>query len=210
MPETSYLSKRQISTLWDAADYANHLNRPLSTFITLVWQFVGINDQTKADKAFAAFTAKLRPWLIAKTGGYYAVWVAENSPDRGYHHHLLAHAPREITPKLREAAKAWLPKRRHPQKAHALDIRLPWVNVNPIKAQYGQLRYISKAMDYSAEMVDRETGEVFNLASWLGVKPKEGKALTGLVLGKRCGASESLGALIRSHAEFPSRFECFA
>ena len=210
MTRTNYLSKRQVTTLWDAADYANHLNRPFNTFITLVWQFVGISEQPKADKAFAAFTAKLRPWLIAKTGGYFAAWVAENSPDRGYHHHLLAHASHEITPDLREAAKAWLPKCRHPQKARALDIQLPWANANPTKAQYGQLRYISKAMDYDAEMVERETGEVFNLASWLGVKPKEGKALTGLVLGKRCGASESLGALARSKAEFPSRFECFA
>lgn len=210
MTRTNYLSKRQVTTLWDAADYANHLKRPLTAFITLVWQFVGISDQPKADKAFAAFTAKLRPWLIAKTGGYYAVWVAENSPDRGYHHHLLAHAPRENTPELREAAKAWLPKRRHRQKAHALDIRLPYDNAKPANVQRGLVQYMSKAMDYDAEMVERETGEVFNLASWLGVKPKEGKALTGLVLGKRCGASESLGALARSKAEFPSRFECFA
>lgn len=72
------------------------------------------------------------------------------------------------------------------------------------------LRYACKATDYVADLVDRETGELVNLTSMLGIEPREGKALSGFVKGKRRGWSESLGAAAQSRSCFQSRFERFA
>lgn len=188
--ESYGLTVAQIAKLAAAEAHARHIDRPFTRFITVHWQSAGVPlaHMTKATGRFLDLMGK----AIARHGGQTAwVWVAENGPGKGGHVHLLVHVPGHLVPVLTRLQRGWVKAiTGRPYRSRVLHSR-------PIGGRVGL-------------EIANPTIHAVNLAATLGyvlkgASPGAAEAFGldrrepgGLVVGKRCGTSENIGAAARA------------
>jgi hypothetical protein len=118
------------------------------------------------------------------------IWVHENCGPKGGHCHLLAHVPAALVPVVRKLQIGWLgritgqPYRKNVIHSDPIGGRLGLEQGNP--ELYGANLYA--ALGYVLKGADPHAAAEFELER---VQPG------GLVIGKRCGTSENIGATAR-------------
>ena len=179
------LSPTAVRNMIDAAEYAYWSNHPLNRFVTIHLEKAGVH--LTAHAFITKLTKQIGDWLrVSKMPPCY-LWVLENHSPTGLHVHLLFHVPRDRQREFSNRLRTWI--------KHAGGKRRPGVlNSKPIgrkpdepsggryiAALEGLLKYLLKGSDP-------------RLCHDLGIRHTP----QGVVRGKRCAVSESLGQKARA------------
>lgn len=176
--QSKYVNRRQASNFLQAARFAEEIGRPLNLLVTINMEQLGCPaDQVSADFERLRdnhFTRWLR--YTSKTSQPAYTWTIENGEVNLTHVHWVVHVPSH----LREAFEKKLPE---------------WV----AKVIGGSFQHVDGAIRV------KKAGNPKTLGSYLmkGINPKCATFYKirpknqGLVYGKRCGISASLGPKAR-------------
>lgn len=210
---TKHLTLNQAHALIAAASHAFCIDRPLSVMITVHFNQAGI---TRPHAFITAFFKLAGDWLRAKSKeSPYYVWVLENAPNKGLHLHALIHVPYALLQKFTETAERWVEKLGSNYRLNATKRKY----VDNFKRR--QRLFDQKGSGWVAKWAD----ETWHYLGWWGhqnnrhgLKGALGYMLKGLdkcscdylgiehvdeglVTGKRCGFSESLGRAAKRKLE---------
>jgi hypothetical protein len=187
---THHIGWRQARNLQDAIHYADRklaaLGIPLNTFATINFGHIACTPE-----AVSALFEKLRDnhfvrWLRYGTSELaYYVWVIENAG--AYTHiHWIPHLPKSLRATFDTKLAEWLAR-----VAGTTTCRESAINIKPVTHLRGLGLYLLKGMDP-------------RYAARCGVK----HVPQGLVYGKRCGISKSLGPAHRARLRVgPPRYQ---
>jgi len=177
---TRHIGWRQARNLREAIYYADkrlvEVRRPLNTFVTINFGHTACSPAVVS----AAFE-KLRDnhfvrWLRYGTSDLpYYVWVIENAGGNT-HVHWVLHLPKSLRASFDTKLSEWLAR-----VAGTITCRESAINIEPVTNLRGLGRYLMKGMDP-------------RYAPRCGVR----HIPQGLVYGKRCGISKSLGPASRT------------
>ena len=180
---THHIGSRQARNLREAIHYADkrlvELGRPLNTFATINFGHTACSSEIVS----AAFE-KLRDnhfvrWLRYETSDLsYYVWVIENAGGNT-HVHWVLHLPKSLRAAFEIKIAEWLAR-----VAGTITCKESAINIKPVTDLRGLGLYLLKGMDP-------------RYAPRFGVK----HVPQGLVYGKRCGVSKSLGPASRASSE---------
>jgi hypothetical protein len=160
--------------------------------ITIHWEAAGVplDGMAKATGRFIDLMTK----TIVRHGGKTAwLWVHEGGEKKGGHCHLLAHVPGDLMPTMTKLQRGWLRRiTNRPYKASVIRSR-------PIGGRLGvetanpalHASNLEVALAYLLKGADPAAAERYGL---------ERKEHGGLVIGKRCGTSQNIGAKARKIA----------
>jgi hypothetical protein len=179
---TQHIGWRQAQNFLEAIRYADvnlvELSRPLNTFATINFghiacfpEVVSAIFETLRDNHFVR-------WLRYGTSDLsYYVWVIENSGGNT-HVHWVLHLPKSLRAAFEIKLTEWLVR-----VAGTITCRESAINIKPVTNLRGLGRYLLKGIDP-------------RYAARCGVN----HVPQGLVYGKRCGISKSLGPASRTRA----------
>ena len=190
--ESHALTAAQIANLRAAERHASQIGLPLTRMITIHWEAAGVplEGMVRATGRFTDLLGK----LLARHGRRSAwLWVMENGEKKGGHCHMLAHVPADLVATLTAQQRRWLhtitgrPYRSRVIHSKPIGGRLGLEHGNP------QLHAanVKVALSYVIKGADREAG------AKLGLERLEAG---GLVLGKRCSASQNINKKARRDA----------
>lgn len=187
--ESHALSSAQVDNLIAAARHADLIGLPFTRMISIHWEAAGVPLDGMA-KATGRFTDFLTKALARHGSGTALLWAHENGESKGGHLHLLVHAPADLVLILTGLQISWL--RRITGRAYRKRV----IRSDPIGGRLGleignpdlhasnrdvALAYVLKGADAAA-------------AAQFGLERLEPG---GLVIGKRCGWSQNIGAKAR-------------
>ena len=179
---TRQIDQRQARNLMEAIRYADthlmELGRPLNTFATVNFDHIDCPSECVSAKFEKLRDNHFVRWLRYKAAGPpYYVWVLENQPGNT-HVHWIVHIPKSLRTSFDRKLPEWMARVSGIVRCGESAIKL-----EPVPNLPGLGRYLLKGMDPSYAARNR-----------IRHKPQ------GLVYGKRCGVSKSLGpaALTRS------------
>jgi hypothetical protein len=177
---TQHIGWRQAQNFLEAIRYADkrlvELGRPLNTFATINFGHIACSPEV-----VSPLFEKLRDnhfvrWLRYETSeSPYYVWAIENS-GRYTHVHWVLHLPKSLRASFDTKLSEWLAR-----VAGTITCRESAIKVKPVPNLRGLGRYLLKGMDP-------------RYAPRCGVR----HIPQGLVYGKRCGISKSLGPASRT------------
>jgi hypothetical protein len=193
-----YQTKEEVQKLIDAALYAYCRGQPLNRFVTINFAQAGFTGDAHA--AITTFCNAAGAWLLRHSGKsacYF--WVLENAPGAGLHVHIGIHVPEDLRKDYLERQRGWLKaagiafvkrvlKSKRIKGSETLELDLP--------------RYLGKGLRgltlYFAKGLEPSQCEEF------GVRHKP----QGIIIGKRCGFSATLGSAQRAMRgpRVPGRF----
>jgi hypothetical protein len=184
--ESHGLTAAQIANLIAAEAYARQTGRPFTRFISVHWEAAGVPlpDMVRATGRFLDLMTK----TIARHGGQTAwVWVHENGPGKGGHAHLLVHVPGDLVAVLTRLQRSWI------KRITGKTYRARVLHSRPIGARVGQERTnpAVHAVNLATTLAYVLKGATPSAAATLCLGRREPG---GLVIGKRCGASQNIGA----------------
>jgi len=179
---TQHIGWRQACNFREAIHYADkelvELGRPLNTFVTINFGHIACSPEL-----VSAVFEKLRDnhfvrWLRYGTSDLsYYVWVIENSGGNT-HVHWVLHLPKSLRAAFEIKLAEWLAR-----VAGTITCRESAINIEPVYNLHGLGRYLLKGMDP-------------RYAAPCGVE----HVPQGVVYGKRCGVSKSLGPRARNRS----------
>ena len=183
------LTSAHIANLRAAERHAASIGLPFTRMITIHWETAGIalSDMVKATGRFIDLFTK----ALARHGSKTAwLWILENGDRKGGHCHLLIHVPAVLVSVITGLQKGWLhritgkPYRKRVIHSKPIGGRLGLESGNP------ELHAINLAvaLGYVLKGANAEAGIMFGLA-----RLEAG----GLIIGKRCGTSQNIGAKAR-------------
>lgn len=187
--QSQALNAGQIGNLLAAAAHAIRIDLPLNRMVTIHWEAAGVplEGMAKATGHFLDLVAK----TIARHGYRTAwLWVHENGAGKGGHCHALIHVPPKLAPIIAKRQRGWLRTiTGRPYVARGIRSR-------PISGSLGRAggdtthyqENLKVALGYLVKCADPEAVRRFRL-----VRVEDG----GLVIGKRCGTSQNIGAKAR-------------
>ena len=177
---THHIGWRQARNLWEAIHYADKrlvdIGRPLNTFATINFGHIACSPEI-----VSAIFEKLRDnhfvrWLrYGRSELSHYVWVIENAGGNT-HVHWVLHVPKSLQAAFGRKLEEWLAR-----VAGPITCRERAIKIQPVPNLRGLGRYLLKGMDA-------------RYAARSGVK----HVPQGLVYGKRCGVSKSLGPASRA------------
>tara|TARA_R110002012_G_scaffold138444_5_gene293671 strand:- start:900 stop:1466 length:567 start_codon:yes stop_codon:yes gene_type:complete len=188
------LSATQVGNLIAAARHARVIGLPLNRMVTIHWQTAGVPLKATA-RATGRFVDLMSKTISRQGGGGTAwIWVHENGDQKGAHCHLLAHVPSCAIATITRLQKGWLRLiTGEPYKAKVIRSR-------PIGLRSGM--EVTNPDSYSANL----DAALFYCLK--GATPAAAKRFGldrleagGRVIGKRCGASQNIGAKARKMKE---------
>lgn len=191
---THHIPSEQVVSVLDAIYFANFQGVLMNAELTMTFMDLGCADDAECHEAFARFLDRLRAW---KNGNkvsvpYFYVW--ERARDRGLHVHFQGHVPAHLHDQFRKwvvASMESLPGRwRKFGRPHLKLRRQPSVN-----SQFAWTRYLLKGVRPQQGLIVGGRRYRFNEC---GIKPR----VSGEVVFKRVGISESVGAAARKLAGF--------
>lgn len=189
-----YLSLGQVNGMIEAANFAERIGLAFNRHWTVHYEMAGIaeHDGTSFVGGLLALLGK----HVRRAGGKSAgLWARENGDGKGGHVHILLHLPRGMT--LRNRSRSWI-------KAAGGNPKLRVSFVRTIRgceagsssdelseAVKGQVRDANRraVLAYLIKGASVETGRALGL-------PRHGEG--GMVVGKRAGWSENIGAAARA------------
>lgn len=179
---TQHIDWRQARNFLEAIRYSDinlvELGRPLNTFATINFGHIACSP-----KVVSAIFEKLRENHFVRWQRYgtsdlsYYVWVIENSGGHT-HVHWVLHLPESLRAAFDTKLAEWLAR-----VAGTITCRESAINIEPVYNLHGLGRYLLKGMDprYAARCRVNHVPQ-------------------GLVYGKRCGISKSLGPASRTRS----------
>lgn len=188
--ESYSLSVAHVANLKAATAHANAIGLPFTRMITIHWETLGVPLESMA-KATGRFLDYLTKWLARCQCRTAWIWVHENGDVKGGHCHVLAHVPSEHVKALTGHLRAWLrlitgnPYRKRAIKSKPIGGRLRLEKGNPDL----HARNLEIALAYLLKGANPKAAAKFGL---------ERLELGGLVIGKRCGTSQNIGAKARN------------
>lgn len=183
MRQSRYLPHRASANLANAVRFAIEVGRPLNWFVTINYGLTSCEPEAMSsafellrDNHFVPWFKRYRTSRPHTRGPTAYVWVAEGRP--GHHGvHWLVHLPPQLKKPFAENMRRWLERTAGP----ILDDKA--IHIRPAETPQGATLYMLKGLDHRH-------------AKRFRVDPK----WQGVVFGKRCGVSASLGpAAIRRH-----------
>jgi hypothetical protein len=187
--ESHFLTDTQIANLRAAERFAGRIGSPFTRMITIHWEAAGVPLAGMA-KATGRFTG-----LLAKTFARHDcetawLWVHENGHGKGGHCHLLVHVPATLVPRLTGLQRGWL------RLITGRPYRARVIHSDPVGGWLGL-----EASNPDLHAVNLETafryvlkGASAEAASRFALERLEPG---GLIIGKRCGTSQNIGAEAR-------------
>lgn len=179
----------QIRNLVAAAGHAERMGLPFTRMITIHWQSAGIPPagMAKATGRFIDLIVKTLSRHGCKTAW---LWVHESGDGKGGHCHLLVHIPAVLVPVLTRLQKGWL--RNITGKAYRARV----ISSSPIGRRLGlemnnpalHAANLDTALAYLLKGACTAAATAYGLTR---IEPG------GLIVGKRCGTSQNIGAKAR-------------
>lgn len=187
--ESQTLTAHQVANLKAAALFADTIGLPFTRMITIHWEAAGVPLADMA-KATGRFTDLLAKTLARHRSGAAWLWVHEGGESKGGHCHLLAHVPAALAPVVVKLQLGWL------RKITGQPYRKRVIRSEPIGGRLGlevghpELHAINldAALAYVLKGASPDAASQFTLGR---LEPG------GLVVGKRCGTSQNIGAKAR-------------
>lgn len=187
--ESHALSAAQVANLKAAERHAAMIGLPFTRMITIHWEAAGVplSGMVKATGRYTDILGK----LLARHGSRSAwLWVMENGENKGGHCHILAHVPAALVPVLTRLQRGWLRAiTRRPYRSRV-------IHSKPIGGRLGleegnpelHATNVASALAYLVKGANEEA------ALKLGLERLEPG---GLVIGKRCSASQNINRKAR-------------
>lgn len=184
------LKAGQFVNLSASEGHSRVIGLPFTRMITIHWKAAGVPLEGMA-AASGAYIGYLTKWLARRGHRIAWLWVHENAGDKGWHCHILASIPAELVQPLVGAQLRWLraitgrPYRAKVIRSDPIGGRLRLETGNPalhLANARAALAYICKGASQpllDAAGLDRQH------------EPQ------GLIIGKRCGVSQNIGAKAR-------------
>lgn len=188
--ESHELSAAQVGNLIAAASHAEVIGLPLTRMITIHWGAAGVplDGMAKATGKFIDLLTK----ALARHGSATAwIWTHENGDGKGWHCHMLVHVPAALVPVVARRQLRWLriiTGKSYKKKviySEPIGGRLKVERDNPALHAVN----LQKVLFYVIKGAGEEAVTRFGL---------ERQEPEGLVIGKRCGSSQNIGAKARS------------
>lgn len=187
--ESHALTPAQIANLSAAKRHADAIGLPFTRMITIHWEAAGV-PLAGMVKATGRFTGLLAKALARHGSGTAWLWMHEGGAGKGGHCHLLAHVPAALVPVLTRLQRGWL------RKITGKPYRKRVIRSDPIGGRLGLERSnpplhavnLAVALAYVLKGASDEAASQFSL---------EQLEAGGLVIGKRCGTSQNIGAKAR-------------
>lgn len=190
--ESHGLTAAQIANLRAAERHAARIGLPFTRMITIHWDSAGVPLSCMA-KATGRFTDLLGKYLARHGSRSAWLWVMENGENKGGHCHMLAHVPGDLVATLTGLQRRWLrtitgkPYRSRVIRSKPIGGRLGLERSNP-ELHHANVR---AALSYLIKGADGEAASKFGLER---LEPG------GLVIGKRCSASQNINRKARREA----------
>jgi hypothetical protein len=170
--------------------FAREIGLPLNRHTTIHWQRGGVREPLAATTRFLGLASA---WARARGAGFAFVWVRETGPNKGEHVHILLRVPPDLADDFKRRQRGWL-------KACGAAWRKGVVHSERIGFS---LRHADQS-GYSGETYAANLGEVLDyILKGAGEIARHRLQLKrrepgGLIIGKRCGTSENIGASCRA------------
>lgn len=188
--ESHELTAAQIANLKAAECHAGQIGLALNRAITIHWQAAGMPLDGMA-KATGRFTDLLTK-ALARHGSRTAwLWTHENSGRNGGHCHLLAHVPADLVPVVTGLQRGWLRRiTGQPYSAGVIHSR-PVGGLLGLETGNPELHAVNLAVasGYLCKGAPQAVLDAFGI--------DRAHQPGGLVIGKRCGTSQNIGAKAR-------------
>jgi hypothetical protein len=192
-----HLDLRAIYRLVDAVAFARSVSTPLTAHVTIIWNRAPGFSQRRWASVQTRLLHRLRGWLARRKVPVAWAFVRENVRGRGPHTHLLLHVPPERWAAICPDLRAYLIQAggfRIPRAVLITGDRRGTPGMVTHAQNVGLIRYLSKGID--PDIVLPMPGGAMWLTDLLGVVPER----QAPVLGKRVGASETIGPRARAAA----------
>ena len=183
---TQWINRKPAANLHHATRYAERINLPLNTFVTINLTELGI-DTTSSSEAFQKVIGeRFAPWLRRTADNITSVpptyvWTLE-AANENHAVHWVVHIPKNIERHFRQALERWVAELASGAPSpQALKV-LPVYNIPRLKG------YILK-------------GTEPHYARLIGINPVD----QGTVYGKRSGFSRNLGPSVRKRNGYRPR-----
>lgn len=188
--ESDRLSAGQVAHLMASERHAAAIGLPFTRMITIHWEAAGVPlaDMAKATGRFIDLMSK----ALARHGAETAwIWVHEGGERKGGHCHMLVHVPAGLVPVISRLQKGWL--RRITGQRYSAGV----IYSRPIGARLGldignpELHAVNLAVafGYLCKGASQSVLDTFGI--------DRAHEAGGRVIGKRCGASQNIGAKAR-------------
>lgn len=186
---TDALTARQVAMLVESSRKAIIIGLPLNRHITLHLEAAGISNEN-APRVVRSLLKAWGDWVRYHGGGFAALWVRENGPNKGNHVHIATHVPQAL------ACGFWPMVGRSKRRAG-------------FRRRVGAKIQLSRAIGGYVNAAEAAPGSyAANLASLIeylakGVTP-DGAQITGIarrleaggvIIGKRCGCTRNICGL---------------
>lgn len=190
------LSSGQIANLIAASAHATEIGLPFNRMITIHWEAAGVPLDGMA-RATGRFIDLLTKTIVRHGGKTAWLWVHEGGEKKGGHCHLLAHVPADLVATITKLQRGWLRCiTTRPYKASV-------IHSTPIGGRLGveegnpalHAANLEVAIKYLLKGADPAAAELYGLE-----RIEDG----GLVIGKRCGTSQNIGAKVRKRPRNPA------
>ncbi len=184
-----HLTAAQVAGLLAAARQAGVIGLPLNRMTTIHWERAGV-PLAGMVKATGRYTDLVTRFMARR--GHRTAWICvhENGPRKGGHCHLLLHAPAGLVKALTGQQRAIL------KRITGKPYRARVIKSDPVGGKLGieatapdlHAVNLARALDYLAK------GATEDAAALLALHRLDGG---GLVIGRRCGTSQNIGAKAR-------------
>lgn len=187
--ESDALTTAQIAKLRAAERHATAIRLPFTRMLTIHWEAAGVPLAGMA-KATGRFTGLMAKALSRHGSGTAWLWTHENCGPKGGHCHLLAHVPADLVPVVAALQRGWL------RRITGQRYRARVIHSKPIGGRLGL-----EAGNPDLHAINLEAALAYVLK---GATPQAASQFAldrlkpgGVVIGKRCGTSQNIGAKAR-------------
>ncbi len=195
-----HLSRTDVQGFYDATSFlGQEYGLTFNSMITVAYAALGLTDPAAMTKLLTEFLDEAGDQVERWGHPWHAVYVHENSAERGLHTHILA----TIYPAVRKKFEVWARDgrrsffRRHcgvatPEAVHIV-IKAPTKPSSAVGWQWDRVQYITKGMDPTLTGRDATDGSERSLFELLRVKERYRDRPAGIIpFRQRVGGTQSI------------------
>lgn len=189
-----FLSPYAVRNLTEAADFSYYICKPLNRFISIHCETAGIG-MNRVHRFRSSFLKHAGDWLYLSDVPFCHLWVLENPSSGGLNLHILMHVPPELAAQFARRQRGWL--KAAGAKCRAKVILSKWIGPRDWDCPLPYVRAFTGVMLYLLKGASPETCEMLSVGEATLRHVDQ-----GVVHGKRCGVSETLGPKARATRKF--------
>lgn len=188
--ESDALTASNVGNLQAATRHASNVGLPFTRMVTIHWQAAGVPLEDMA-RATGHYTDLLTKTLARHGSNTAYVWCHEGGERKGGHCHLLVHVPAEIVPIVSRLQRGWL--RRITGAAYRKNVILSKPIGGRLGLECGNPDLHATNLEAALAYICKAAPQAILDSSDIERAHEPG----GLVIGKRCGTSQNIGAKAR-------------